>query len=226
MQNTSSTWKRLASSRAYHAEWRLTIGGYTYGIDRIADIRITKTLMQGFTIGNANCGELYCIIDPAGSIPKAAEINVEIRCVANDEASEWLPMGTFWIDSRKRRNDGLLEITAFDAMARVDQTWIDLLPNNLQWPVTMPDAVNAIADSMGIDIDSRVELTSYYVEYPNELTMREVLQQIGAAHGGSWYITAENKLMLSRLKDFPKITNYLTDEYGNVLDFGGVKIIV
>ena len=66
-----------------------------------------------------------------------------------------------------------------------------------EWPVSCETIVSEIAQAMNVTVDSRTVLHSeYMVDYPDDLLMSEVLAMIAAMHGGTWVITAENKLRL------------------------------
>lgn len=227
MYQTSALWKSIVATKAHNVEYKVTVDGTTYDGSDIADLSITRSLMDGFSVGGANCAELYLSFYPAANPARAARILVEARVTEGGRVSEWIPMGTFWIDSRVRHIDGMLEITAFDGMMKAERIWTDYLPStSLNFPITMSAALESICDITGLELDSRVHITNYNVEYPNDLTMREVLGYIAAAHGGNWFITNDGKLMLSCLKDTPEITTVLGDELGHILKFGEVKIRV
>ena len=68
---------------------------------------------------------------------------------------------------------------------------------------------------------------NYTIDYPaNDYTVRNELCFIAAAHGGNWIITDENKLYLVPLLSAPAETNYLVEEYGDAITFGGDRILV
>ena len=66
------------------------------------------------------------------------------------------------------------------------------------------------------------------IDYPaNNYTLRDVLRFIAAANVGNWIITSENNLLLVPLfGSMPEETNFLVDESGSAITFGGVRIIV
>ena len=94
----------------------------------------------------------------------------------------------------------------------------------------MPDVVADIASRMGVPVDPRTVINpAYTVGYPNDLTMREILGYIAAAHAGNFVITDAGALRLVPLYN-PAVDHgpggYLVTEDGHPITFGGVRIIV
>lgn len=56
--------------------------------------------------------------------------------------------------------------------------------------------------------------------------MREVLGYIAVSNAGNWIITDEGKLLLVKFGDIPAETNYLVEEGGFAITFGGDRILV
>ena len=83
-------------------------------------------------------------------------------------------------------------------MLVADQTYADVT-GFATWPQTMAAVVSEICTIIGVTLDARTSIrtgTGYTVDYPNDLTMREVLGYIAVAHAGNWTVTPENKLRL------------------------------
>lgn len=146
---------------------------------------------------------------------------------SGSEYSEWLPKGVFYIDTR--RNDavmGTLTIHGYDAMMKSEKEYLEEGDTG-EWPRAADVVVSEIATAMGIELDERTVIDpSSRVPYPNDWTMREVLGYIAVAHCGNWVITDAGKLRLVPFGILPEETDYLVDEHGDAITFGGVKIIV
>jgi len=171
---------------------------------------------------------------PMGEIPRMAEIRLETRLILKDmltgeitSASEWLPKGTFYIDTR--RTDavtGALIIHGYDAMLKAEQTFLTETTED-DWPKPMDEVVAEIAKRMGVELDSRTVVShTLQAGYPLEYTMREVLSYIASAHAGNWTMTDAGKLRLVGLADIPAETFYLVTEDGDVILFGDTKILI
>lgn len=229
---TSDTWKELLKKPGTHKEYEFDINGTMYGPDTIVAHSVDNGLYEEFGIGNAACAKLTLSLF-ADDIPRAATVKRFIRLVNEDVASEWLPAGVFFTN-RRASEDGYWDIEAFDVMRKAERSWHP--DQSLEFPLSMPDAVNEFCRVMGCELDERTILNpTYTINYPSSdpdsetgefYTIRQELQWIAAAHGGNWIVTAEGKLLLVGLGDEPEETYYLITEHGAPIQFGGVIINV
>lgn len=228
MQNTSNLWKQIARED-YTVEYKADIAGVEYGWGELMEFSTETPLFGDFSIGNTTSAQLSFVILPKGEIPRMAEIKCYKRLVYGAAASEWLPHGVYYIDTRKKSYDGRLEIQAFDAMLKANAAWL-VHTDILEWPVRMEAAARDIAKHMGVELDSRTVFRTgpdYVVDYPNDYQMSEVLRFIAAAHGGNWVMTYEGKLRLINLLDTPAETYHLVDSSdGAALLFGNVRVLI
>ena len=207
-------------------EYRVFIGGTEYGMKDIESAAIESPLFDKLSAGNACSAQLEISFWPLGTVPRMAEIIPQAR---NSADEEWVTLGTFYTDERSTSVGGKMSIIAYDSMLKSEVVWT---PENEQdFPMSMSDAVTKIAQLMKIGIDARTEIESgdyYKIDYPaNDYTLRDVLRFIASAHMGNWIITANNELLLVPLfSSMPDPTNYLVDENGNAITFGGVRITV
>lgn len=203
-------------------EYKVEIGGVTYYMSALFSISITRPLFEKLSVGNTCAAELKVSFYPSGEVARMAKIIPYARKASDDD---WSQLGVFYTDTRAK--DGKkLELTAYDAMLKAEQTYLQS-DDVGEWPRTMATVVSEICARMGVTLDSRTALKSYTVDYPNDLTMREVLGYIAAAHGGNWIITAEGKLLLVPLfSSMPEETFFLVDEDGDRITFGGDRIIL
>ena len=197
MQTVPAKWNDILAGD-YQVDFKAVISGKTYTYGEIKSARITKSMMDKLTIGQAASAMFDMVFEPDGTIPTAAEIKCYIRLNDyGDEVTDWLPFGTFYIDTRSTDAYGWMTITAYDAMLKAEQDYID---NSGTYPMAMSAAVNYICGKMGVELDSRSQIAPYTVDSPTEVyTMREVLCGIAAASGGNFVITEEGKLRLIRL---------------------------
>ena len=220
MQTVPSNWNDVFQID-HKTEFKAVINGVTYTYGSIKSAQITKTMMDKLTIGQATSAMLDMVFRPQGTIPAAAKIecyvrltNYEPTTVVTDELSniiktddgyvlasaysvvpDWIPFGTFYIDTRETAANGLMTITAYDRMLAAEQGF----PSSAG-SMTMSAAVAYIADAIGVEADSRNQIAPYSIDSPVGLyTMREVLCGIAAASGGNFVITENNKLRLIRI---------------------------
>lgn len=232
MQTTSDLYKTLLRNQNHTKEIRLNIGGVKYGMGNIISCSTSGGIFSEPGIGNCTSRQIELEVLPIGTIPRQAKIQVFVRLVYGEQASEWIRKGVFFISTRKRNKlTGTLTITGYDAMLKAEQTWLTSDYDAENWPMTQSDAVSDIAGRIGVAVDSRTVLSEEYpVEYPvgenGDLTMREVLSGIAVSNCGNWIITDAGKLRLIVYGDIPAETNYLIDENGYSILFGGVRILV
>lgn len=228
MQTVPSNWNGVFQID-HKTEFKAVINGVTYTYGSIKSAQITKTMMDKLTIGQATSAMLDMVFRPQGTIPAAAKIecyvrltNYEPTTVVTDELSniiktddgyvlasaysvvtDWIPFGTFYIDTRETAANGLMTITAYDRMLAAEQSF----PSSAG-SMTMSAAVAYIADALGVEADSRNQIAPYSIDSPVGLyTMREVLCGIAAASGGNFVITENNKLRLIRIASPGSVDN-------------------
>lgn len=237
MQNTSDLYKSIWDNPLCSAETRATIAGVLYEQDRLSPPETSGSLFPDGkpSVGNCISRQLDLTIFPAGrTIPRMAEIKLETRLVIKDalmgevlQASEWIPKGTFYIDTRETdKVTSVMTIHGYDAMLKAEQMLLTETTED-DWPKPMDEVVEEIAKRMGVNVDSRTVIShTMMVGFPLEYTMREILGYIAAAHCGNWIITDAGELRLITLNCIPPETSYLVDEDGFAITFGGVRIIV
>lgn len=233
MLQTSAKYKEILKNPRHWKETRLNISGVDYMEADIISASIPKTeIFSTLDIGNCVSRELDIEIFPKATIPRQAKIQAFVRLVLDSDFSEWIPQGTFFIKNREKdKATGALSITAFDSMLKTDEVWLNEQYDLENWPMSQEDAVNDIAYRIGVEVDSRTVFSDRFpVDYPvdenGDITMREVLSGIAISNAGNWVITLEGKLLLIKITDIPPETNYLINEDGDSITFGGVRIIV
>ena len=216
--STSELWTKLQETKNTRREYKFDINGTEYGPGEVVNHSVTQELYQELSIGNAASATLTLEV-VADNIPRGSTIKRFVRLVNGAEASEWLPAGIYFTN-RRAEEDGVWNIEAFDVMRKAETVWTPA--PDMQFPITMPQAVVLFAQAMGCQIDPRTVLNpAYTVDYPSDgTTIRQELQYIAAAHGGNWIVTGEGKLLLLPLGSEPAETHYLIAETGRVITLG------
>lgn len=210
----SNLYNSIFATQNHSVEWVITINGVDYGMDKIAaDVGGGHSLphihRQVFTgnapsIGGCVSATFECsIFEASANVPRMATVVPKYRLLTEMQTSEWITLGTFYIDTRTVDEiNGILDLSCFDAMLKADgiegKCYADVTSFD-EWPQDMDDVVDEICDIIGVTLDSRTTIhsgTGYQVEYPNDLTMREVLGYIAVHHAGNFTITPANKLRL------------------------------
>lgn len=221
-QTTSELWKTLLKQSGTERQYGFDIAGTWYGPENEVEHSVEYQLFDEFGIGNACIAQLSISLY-ADNIPRGAKIERFVRLVNGERVTEWIPKGVFYTN-RRSEDDGYWTVEAYDSMRKAETVWEP--DQNLTFPMTMPAAVIEFARIMGVEIDTRTELNSAYtIDYPtDEVTIRNELCYIAAAHGGNFVMTDEGKLLLVPLFSEPEETSYLVTEMGRVLTIGGVCI--
>ena len=231
MQSTSALYNNIVAGE-HEFQFRLIIDGVgTFGEDQIESISTSIQMFDGTPdVGKAVAGEVtISMLLPNVAIPKMAVLRPQTRAVNATRQSEWIPQGVYYIDTRERtkNNDGLniLTIHGYDAMLRAEQMYAGRITGNS----TDIQMVNEIAYQMGVSVDARTTAlmtNAYTIPLPTGYSYREVLGYIASMYVGCFIMSDEGKLRLVSLLELPHETNYLIDQIGNAITFGGDRILV
>ena len=229
MQTTSTLYQSLILDPNARKQVQVVIAGVTYGEDQIVSLSTTSGMFAEDTmsIGGAVAKEIDLVLRQPGTIPRMAKMIPSYRLVKGTQASEWIQKGIYYIDTRSVDEvTGVMTIHGYDDMLKAEQVWEPA--QSLEFPMTMVQAVNVIAQLMGVTLDPRTVLNqSYTIDYPaNNYTLRDVLRYIAVANAGNWIITDDGKLRLVSFGEIPTETNYLVEEGGDAIAFGGDRILV
>lgn len=228
MQRAPANWEKVWNSGA-DVEFYAVIGGTRYEMNHFLQAKAYRAAFSGLSIGQASSCQLSISFSPLKPVPRAAKIEFFVRLTnQKDITTAWVKQGTYYIDRRELDEElNILSVEAFDRMIFAEEAYFSSGTITGTWPKAAPSVVNDICTRLGISLDSRSRIDSaLMVTAPVNLTMRDVLRNIAAAHGGNFIITAENKLRLLPLEDLADIT-LLGDEFGNfVADEFGNRILI
>ena len=204
-------------------QYQVSVGGTMYTMAKIFSVKIHQPLFASFSVGNTCSQELTVTFRQSVSPPTMAQI---IPYYRESDTDEWTQAGVFYLDVRETDPSGKTILTAYDSMLKTEQPFNT--PGDIgQWPRTMDVVANQIVTAIGCSLDTRTVISQYTMQYPNDYTMRDVLGYIAAANGGNWIVTAEDKFLLVPLfSSMPAETNYLVEEEGDAITFGGDRILV
>lgn len=198
MQKRPKGWETARDDPNHIGELLVTIDGKQYAAQDIVSCEIERNLLENTAeVGNATAAVLTLEISQGEAIPKRAKVVVQYRLALDDARTDYIPKGTYWINTREK--DGrYLKLTCYDAMLMAQQDYLgDVTADD--WPQQETACAAEIAQRMGVEIDPRSQIgtgDNHQVSMPVGRTMREVLEQIAAANGGNWCITPAGKLLL------------------------------
>lgn len=238
MQSVSTTYSSIWNPATAIRQHKAVIAGTEYTEQNIlGNPETRRTMFAGWGspgIGGCPAAQLEIAVFPQNIIPRMAKIELYTRLAQIDPdtgetttASEWLPKGVFYIDTREEdRVSGALVIHAYDAMLKGEATyWME--GDTGEWPRSCTTVVNDICALMGVELDDRTILDpTIMVPFPNDWTMREILGYIAAAHCGNFVINEMGLLQLLGFGQEPQTRGVLVDQSGNAITFGGVRILV
>lgn len=203
-------------------EYKVVIDTTEYTDADIQSGNIERPLFDELGIGNACMAMLKIVFKRKSVIPRMA--NIVPKAFVN---GQWEQLGVFYLDERSVKPTGIMTAVAYDSMLKADKVWEP--DQSIEFPLPMDDAVDIIAELMGITVDARTNVShTYTIDYPaNDYTLRDVLKFIAVANGGNWTITRNDKLLLVPLVgSMPPETHYLIEESGFAITFGGDRILV
>lgn len=232
MQSTSALYQTIIAGDHWF-ETRLIIDGVgTYGETDLFAMSTTHEMFHNSpTIGSAVAGEITVkMVYPQDvTIPAMAKLLPQVRACNATQQSEWLSQGVYYIDTRERTvteyGESVLELHGYDAMLKAEQMYNGRITGDS----TDIQMVNEIAYQMGVSVDSRTTAlmtAAYTIPLPTGYSYREVLGYIASMYVGCFIITDEGKLRLVSITELPPETNYLIDEQGDAITFGGDRILV
>lgn len=232
MQSTSALYQTIIAGDHWF-ETRLIIDGVgTYGETDLFAMSTTHEMFHNSpTIGSAVAGEITVkmVYPQDATIPAMAKLLPQVRACNATQQSEWISQGVYYIDTRERTvteyGESVLELHGYDAMLKAEQMYNGRITGDS----TDIQMVNEIAYQMGVSVDSRTTAlmtAAYTIPLPTGYSYREVLGYIASMYVGCFIITDEGKLRLVSITELPPETNYLIDEHGDAITFGGDRILV
>ena len=232
MQNTTALYRQILADPNHWFEMQLAIDSVgTFGESQLFSISTNLQMFQNEpTIGKAVAGEIDVkMLLPDATIPDMACLRPQVRVCNETDQSEWLPQGVYYIDTRERtkNDDGLdvLTIHGYDAMLKAEQMYNGRITGD---SVDI-DMVNEIAYQLGVELDSRTTAlmtAAFTIPFPVGYTYREILGYIASMYVGCFIMTDEGKLRLVSILELPEETDYLIDQIGEPITFGGDRILV
>ena len=235
MVNTSTLYKTLLDSGGIfetHIQIELNENSH---IDFYDDsIFAANTVRDVFGSQNASVGNCvssrisFQTLYPVERIPEMAKVRLFVRVRLEDEVSEEIPQGVFYIDTRKKENiTGVprLSVTGYDSMMLAEK---DMDYDAISFPATVLDIVTKVSEIMQVPIDMQTQQkladANYTIDKPTkDYTYREMLGIVATMFLGNFVVTKENTLKMLQAFGKPPV---LIDSDGAILTIGGDSIIV
>ena len=232
MQTTSALYNTILADSNHWFETRVLINNVVYDETKLFSVSTHVEMFQNTpTLGKAVAGEISIkMLKSSADIPAMAKIQPQVRVCNATNQSEWLAQGIYYIDTREttKNQDGLdvLTIHGYDDMLKAERMFESA---NITGDSTDVDMVDEIASIMGVDVDARtytLMTNAYTIPLPTGYSLREVLGYIASMYVGCFIMSEIGELRLVSLLELPPETNYLIDQAGDAITFGGDRILV
>lgn len=222
MQQTSDLYKQLLADPRHVKEVRLNVAGTDYLEDQLVELSTTAPLFSDGTlsVGGAVAKEIDVSLFLQGAVPRMAKLIPFVRLRLDEQVSEWIQKGVFYIDTRQTdESSDVTTFHGFDDMLKAEVIWEP--DQDLTFPMPMRTAVLLIAALMGVEVDNPEDISDQYqVDYPaNEWTLRDVLRFCADACGGNFVMTDLGKLRLVRLNIETDATLDVGQDAANILAY-------
>jgi len=171
---------------------KILMNGTEYNSNKVVEFELYESIVEGedYTIGAAVPTRLDLTIRTEDIFPSNAEIKPYIKLYGDGASSEWMPLGIFYIDSRKYIND-VWEFVCYDKLMLANQPW----ETSLMLPNTMDNVMDEICTILDVELVSGLLIHSYNVPLTTqEFTIRQVIGYIAACHASNAKINKDGKL--------------------------------
>lgn len=164
----------------------------------LQNVTLTETVnsSEELTLGSACACELWAqLITPHSGLALGAEDEVVLYRVEEDGSRH--RMGTFWLEKPVHTTAHTMELTAYDAVSRLDQDLTEWLANLEEWPYTVQDFARMVCGRCGLSlVEGELPNGDFYIQpFAGErITGRLLMQWLGQITGRFCRATAEGEL--------------------------------
>ena len=188
MYPASDLFQRLIKKPMREFDTKVIINGVEHGSNEVVEWDITETITESesYTIGNAIPTKFELKLYTQSIFPTNAEMKPYIRLID----TEWIPLGVFYVDSRKESEGGIWEFVCYDKLMQANQPW----ETELYLPASMFQVVEEICDVLEIQLAPDTSLMFEVPLVTHEFTMRQVLGYIAGCQGANAKINRNGEL--------------------------------
>lgn len=202
MRTFSALWQAYQADPAptWSYAYQCVIDGQVYTDAEISTFSKAGGLIANdFSLGNfPSIGFSISVIQKTGvTVSKNAKVEPYVRIVGGSGNTDWYRLGVFFIDNRKKLSGGKMQFECYDRALFLDIPFLQDGEQLDDYPMQMDTAMARIYTKLGAALDSRCTIShTMVIEYPNDMTMRQVAAMIAGAHGGNFIMTDEDFLRL------------------------------
>jgi len=193
MYQVSDLFKQYAGQSDRTMDVKVNIQGTDYTGSSVIEFEIedSAVLDEAFAIGTVIPSKLSLSILTSDDIVSNAVIKPYIMFKGSNGNTEWIPLGEYYIDSRKYLNK-VYSFTCYDKLILAEQSF----KSSLIYPKTMKNVLEEICTQLGLTLDDGTLIDgSYMIPYKSdEYTIRDMLSYIASAHGCSCRLKKDGKI--------------------------------
>lgn len=203
MHQTSDLYKEIVADRFHKVECKLVIDGVEYGENTLVSVETENNLFakEAPSCGNAVSGTITAKLRTPNTIIRTkAKMELFARVTIGDLASEWIPKGVYFLDTREKQKakngeDTIIVLDGFDAMLFGEQ---DYTPSG-NWPKSDAEVVSDMCWLLGVECAWHPD-KNFQITEPVGYSVREILGYVAAMYGGSVTINDYGKLQFIGLR--------------------------
>lgn len=203
MHQTSELYQKIVADRFHKVECKLVIDGVEYGENTLVSVETENNLFakEAPSCGNAVSGTITAKLrTPNTVIRTKAKMELFARVTIGDLASEWIPKGVYFLDTREKQKakngeDTIIVLDGFDAMLFGEQ---DYTPSG-NWPKSDAEVVSDMCWLLGVECEWH-PYKNFQITEPVGYSVREILGYVAAMYGGSVTINDYGKLQFIGLR--------------------------
>ena len=210
MYSTAQKFKDYITSSNREFEVRAIIGGVVYGSDEVVEFTIDDMITGSdeLTLGTVIPAKLSIKLKTTDIISTNAKIVPALRLNGPDGYTEWIPMGEFYIDSRKYQN-GVWSFDCVDKLITTEQPYI----SSLTYPVAMSSVFSEILDILNIESSIAIN-PAFQIPYKDEtISIREMLSCIASAHGANVKLNRSGEMIFVTLSNQSPVATITASNY-------------
>jgi hypothetical protein len=191
MYPASELFQRLVKNPMREFDTKVIINGVEHGSNEVVEWDIVETITESesYTIGNAIPTKFELKLYTQSIFPTNAEMKPYIRLTDSGD-TEWMPLGVFYVDSRKESEGGTWNFVCYDKLMQANQPW----ETELYLPASMFQVVEEICDVLEIQLAPDTSLMFEVPLMTHEFTMRQVLGYIAGCQGANAKINRNGEL--------------------------------
>lgn len=203
MHQTSELYKKIVADRFHKVECKLLIDGVEYYENDLVSIETENNLFaeEAPSCGNAVSGTITAELRTPNAVIRAkAKMELFARVTSGDLASEWIPKGVYFLDTREKKKtkngeDTVIVLDGFDAILMGEQEYI---PSG-DWPKSDSEVLSEMCLILGVECVWHPD-KNFHIQKPVGYSVREIIGYIAAMYGGSVTMDGSGRLKFVGLR--------------------------